>query len=83
MRKPRKQPALTGLNQDELDQIVRWLHGSSYDAVLERIAKPRPEGFGLNISRGPLQRLYEKATTRLLEQHLYAKGLNPFSKLMI
>ena len=73
MRKQRKQPAFAGLNQNELDQIVRWLHCSTYEAVRERIAKPRPEGFGLYLSRGPLQLLYEKATTRMLEQNLQAK----------
>jgi hypothetical protein len=81
MRKQRKQPAFAGLNQNELDQIVGWLHGSTYEAVRERIAKPRPEGFGLNVSSGPLQRLYEKATARMLEQNLRAKGLNSFSSL--
>jgi hypothetical protein len=83
MRKQRRQPAFAGLNQNEIDQIVRWLHGSTYDAVRERIARPRPEGFGLDISCGPLQRLYDKATAQMLAQNLCAKGLNPFRKLVI
>jgi hypothetical protein len=78
MRKPRKQPAFTGLTQNEIDQIARWLHCSTYDAVRERIARPRPEGFGLVISKGPLQRLFEKSAARMLENHLFDLRVKQF-----
>ena len=56
----RKQRAFRTLTDGEVDQIAEWLRREDYDVVLERVRKPRPEGFGLNISRSPLERLYAK-----------------------
>ena len=83
MRKQRNQPAFAGLTQNEIDQIARWLHCYTYDAVRERIARPRPEGFGLIVTNGPLQRLFEKSSARMLENHLYAQGLKRFPRFII
>lgn len=78
MRKQRKQPAFAGLTEIEIDQIARWLHHHPYDVVREHIAKPRPEGFGLNISTGPLQRLYAKSAARMLENHIFSLKVERF-----
>jgi hypothetical protein len=83
MRKQRNQPAFAGLNQNEIDQIDRWLHCYTYDAVRDRIARPRPEGFGLVVTKGPLQRLFAKSSARMLENHLYAQGLKRFPSYII
>lgn len=56
----RKQRAFRTLTDGEIDQIAEWLRQENYDVVLERVQKPRPEGFGLTISRSPLERLYAK-----------------------
>ncbi len=57
----RKQRAFAGLTDAELDQIIAWLDEGAYDAVKARVNKPRPEGFGLSISKKPLQVLYAKS----------------------
>ena len=73
MRKPQKQPKLASLSQAEREQLAELLRHGEYDDVLDRVTKPRPEGFGLNISRGPLQTFYAKVAlmdlinARLLE----------------
>src|SRR6185503_9058525 len=60
----RKQRAFAGLTEKEIEQIADWLRSggpdNTYDAIRERIAKPRPEGFALTISNKPLQLLWEK-----------------------
>jgi hypothetical protein len=60
MRKSRPQPSLAPLSPAEKDQLAHWLRHEIYDVVLERVRKPRPEGFGLKISRQPLQIFYAK-----------------------
>jgi hypothetical protein len=44
----RKQRAIAGLTEAEIEQIARWLQHGKYQDVRVRIAKPRPEGSGLN-----------------------------------
>src|SRR5687768_9108843 len=56
----RKQRAFAGLTEQEINQIAEWVKGGKYDDAIERIAKPRPEGFGIKVSRSPLQRLWAK-----------------------
>jgi hypothetical protein len=47
------------------------LRREDYAVVLERVQKPRPEGFGLNISRSPLERLYAKTNVvKKVNEHL-------------
>jgi len=77
-RKPRKQPAFAGLTETEINQIALWLHCNSYDVVREHIAKPRPEGFGLVVSNGPLQRLYAKSAAQMLDNHLFDLRVKQF-----
>jgi hypothetical protein len=60
MRKSRTQPSLAPLSPAEKEQLAQWLRSEIYDVVLERVRKPRPEGFGLKISRQPLQIFYAK-----------------------
>jgi hypothetical protein len=60
MRKSRSQPSLAPLNSAEKEQLAHWLRHETYDVVLERVRKPRPDGFGLKISRQPLQTFYAK-----------------------
>jgi hypothetical protein len=58
MRKP---IAFATLTPSEIEQIADSLDRETYDAVLTRICKPRSEGgYGLNISRSPLERLWAK-----------------------
>ena len=45
----RKQRALAPLTETEIEQIADWLLRDTYETVLERVRKPRPEGFGLDI----------------------------------
>jgi hypothetical protein len=55
-----KQRAFATLTHDEINQIADWLRTHTYDQVIDLVAKPRPEGFGLKISRKPLQLLHAK-----------------------
>jgi hypothetical protein len=58
MRKP---IAFATLTPGEIEQIADSLERDTYDAVLTRICKPRSQGgFGLSISRSPLERLWAK-----------------------
>lgn len=67
----RKQRAFRTLTDAEIDQIAEWLRQENYDVVLERVQKPRPEGFGLTISRSPLERLYQKTNVvKKINEHL-------------
>ena len=59
----RKQRAFASLTEEEIDQIAEWLDHDNYDHVRERVAKPRPEGFGLTISNKPLQNLFARKNT--------------------
>ena len=56
----RKQRAFATLTEAELEQVGTWLRSEKYEHVRERVNKPRPDGFGLNISIKPLQRLHER-----------------------
>ena len=60
MRKTQSQPSLASLTPEEREQIADWLRHQTYQAVLDRIRQPRPDGFGLDISVRPLQTLYAK-----------------------
>jgi hypothetical protein len=60
MKKPRIQPALAGLTLAEREQLADWLRHEHYAVVLERVKKPRPEGFNLNISDKPLRTFWLK-----------------------
>jgi hypothetical protein len=57
----RKQIAFASLTDVEIQQIADSLVHETYDAVLTRINQPRSEGgYGLDISRSPLERLWAK-----------------------
>src|SRR5688572_26406719 len=45
-----KQRSFASLTEGEINQVAEWLQHGTYDEVRDRIAKPRPEGFGLNIA---------------------------------
>jgi hypothetical protein len=67
----RKQRAFRTLTDAEIDQIAEWLRREDYDVVLERVRKARPEGFGLEISRSPLERLFAKTNVvKKINEHL-------------
>jgi hypothetical protein len=69
----RKQRAFATLTEEEINQIADWLRHEKYEEVRERVNKPRPEGFGLIISIGPLQTLYRKTNeVREINSHLEA-----------
>ena len=60
----RKQRAFASLTDAEIDQIAGWLRLDTYHHVRDRIAKPRPEGFGLQLtSIRPLETLWQKKNT--------------------
>ena len=51
----RKQRAFASLTEQEISQVAEWVKGGKYDDAIERIAKPRPEGFGSpRLSLAPL-----------------------------
>ena len=60
MKKPRIQPALASLTLAEREQLADWLRHEQYAVVLDRVKKPRPEGFNLNISDKPLRTFWRK-----------------------
>ena len=61
MRKPRIQRSFAALTEAEINQVAVWLDAETYEQVLVRVRKPRSEGgFGLDLSRSPLERLYAK-----------------------
>src|SRR5688572_16328580 len=60
MRKPQSQPSLAGLTEAEREQLADWVRREEYAVVRDRVNKPRPEGFGLNISDKPLRTLWAK-----------------------
>src|SRR4051812_6422970 len=60
----RKQRAFATLTEAEIDQIAEWLRHDTYDQVRDRLAKPRPEGFALQLkSTRPLETLWQKNNT--------------------
>jgi hypothetical protein len=60
----RKQRAFATLTEADIDQIAEWLRHDTYDKVRERIAKPRPDGFALQLkSTRPLETLWQKKNT--------------------
>ena len=71
---PRKQRAFAGLSPAEIDQITQWLLKDQYEVVRERIARPRPEGFGLIISTKPLQRLFAEWGAQAIQKQVLANA---------
>ena len=62
MKKLRFQPTFAALTEAELEQLAEAVQRETYDAVRERICKPRSEG-GLDLhftSNSPLVRLHDK-----------------------
>src|SRR5687768_13393590 len=62
MKKLRFQPTFTSLTEAELEQLAHEVQRETYDAVRERVCKPRFEG-GLDLrftSNSPLVRLHNK-----------------------
>src|SRR5688500_2744263 len=62
MKKLRFQPTFASLTEAELEQLAADVQRETYDAVRERICKPRSEG-GLDLhftSNSPLVRLHDK-----------------------
>jgi hypothetical protein len=57
----RKQRAFATLTEGEIQLVAQWVRAGKYDDVIVRVAKPRPEGFGIKISRKPLQLLHAKS----------------------
>jgi hypothetical protein len=60
MRKPQFQPSLASLTEADREQLADWLRRDYYDVVRDRVNKPRPEGFGLNITEKPLRTFYAR-----------------------
>ena len=55
-----KQRSFASLTEEEINQVAEWLQHGTYDEVRDRVAKPRPEGFGLNLkSKRPLETLWK------------------------
>ena len=44
-----KQRSFASLTEEEINQVAEWLQHGTCDEVRDRIAKPLPEGFGLNL----------------------------------
>ena len=58
----RKQRAFASLSEAEINQVAEWVRAQKYDDVIARVAQPRPDGFGLKVSRKPLQLLFAKVS---------------------
>ena len=59
-----KQRSFASLTEEEINQVAEWLQHGTYDEVRDRIAKPRPEGFGLTLkSKRPLETLWQNKNT--------------------
>jgi hypothetical protein len=59
-RKTRPDDVLGNLPAEKKNRIIRWLGEMSYEEVLERIAKPEPEGLGIKTHYTSLRRFYTK-----------------------
>jgi len=57
--------ALAGLTETQQATLFRWLELMPPDQVLERIAKPPPEGFGIETHRNTLRRFHIKYESAL------------------
>ena len=55
---PNQHSAIESLPPEAQEQIIAWLEVESRRKVLERIAKPPPEGFGLKTHLTTLNRFY-------------------------
>jgi hypothetical protein len=85
MKKPRTQPAFSSLTEAELEQVADWLRHETYEVVLDRLRRPRTEGgFGLTVSRSPLERLYTKiALLDLINSRIEASAPSTDKKLTL
>jgi hypothetical protein len=52
--------SLNNLPLDDQRRILDWLASHSYRVVLEKIAAPRPDGFGLKIQYTSLRRFWHR-----------------------
>jgi hypothetical protein len=62
--KLRPDSSLAQFNQDQLDQIYDWLTEHTYREVLQFVAKPPPEGFGVTLHKTTLVRFYRAERRR-------------------
>jgi hypothetical protein len=60
IRKQYPNSTLNNLPLEDQRRILHWLTGHSYRVVLEKIAAPRPEGFGLKIQYTSLRRFWHR-----------------------
>src|SRR5436190_7008680 len=51
---------LAGLTETQQATLYGWLERMPPDQVLERLAKPAPEGFGIETHRNTLRRFYTR-----------------------
>lgn len=58
--KQRSDSALAKLSTEEQDTLYEWLHGESYVEVKKRVAKPKPEGFEIEVQLTSLRRFWRK-----------------------
>ena len=59
-----KQRSFASLTEEEINQVAEWLQHGTYDAVRDRVSKPRPEEFGLNLkSKRPLETPWQNKNT--------------------
>src|ERR1044071_5784438 len=69
-RKTRIQKSLASLSEAQLEQLDLWLDTKTYAEVMELMAKPAPDGFGLVVSQSVLQLRYQRnQTARVLSEH--------------
>jgi hypothetical protein len=61
---PNQPSNIESLPVEAQDQIIAWLEVESRRKVLERIAKPSPEGFGLKTHLTTLNRFYARHLAR-------------------
>jgi len=90
MNKPDPNSFAGKISGEQSDQLLDWLADHSYPEVVELVAAPPPEGFGLEVSTSTLCRFYkahfnkiaeirqEKFTNRAMAQRHNADTLDTF-----
>jgi hypothetical protein len=68
MNKPDSNSFAEKISASQRDQLIDWLTDHSYPEVVELVAAPPPEGFGLEVSTSTICRFYKANFNRIAER---------------
>ena len=68
---------LETLSPEQSDQLLTWIEIHPIQTVLERVAAPPPDGFGMKTHVTSLRRFYRRAQSRLIEEEAREAGPSP------